>query len=444
MDLTTAQELVKEALSRSTADQAEALLSWEQSAVTRFSNSQIHQNMAEVDAGLSVRAIVDKRTGSASTNMLDSRAIEETAGEALAAARLAPPDPAFVSLPQSAPQSSTDRYVDATAEATPEQRADIVAKIFAAADANGLRAAGSLGTTATTLAVANSLGTLSAGRLTEVALNVVVIGEDSSGYAQFYGRDISGLDADQLARRAVDKALASRAPTDLAPGAYPVVLEPPAVADMIGFLAYLGLGAQSVQERRSFMCDRFGQRLAAECVTLWDDGGDPRTVGLPFDYEGVPKQKVVFLDKGVANAVVYDSYAAAKEGRQSTGHGLPAPNVHGALPTNLFMGTGSGTTDELIAGMERGLLVTRFHYTNVEEPMRAVLTGMTRDGTFWVENGRIMHAVKNLRFTQSVLDALAAVEAVSADAELVEGFLGPCYAPALRVGAFNFTSATEF
>jgi predicted Zn-dependent protease len=242
----------------------------------------------------------------------------------------------------------------------------------------------------------------------------------------------------------VDKALKSRHPRELPPGRYPVILEEYAVADIVDMLARLGFGALSVQEGRSFMVDRFGERIMSDAISIWDDGLDPTGLPMPFDFEGVPRQRVDLIKGGVAEAVVYDSYTAGKEGGASTGHALPSPNTFGPIPAHTFMAPGEASKEELLASMERGLWVTRFHYTRPVHPKLVIITGMTRDGTFLVEKGEIAYPIKNLRFTQSYLEALSNVEAVSRETKLQQNWFGGTRVPALKVTEFEFTGATEF
>ena len=227
----------------------------------------------------------------------------------------------------------------------------------------------------------------------------------------------------------------------LPPGDYPVVLEPYAVVDLLDMLGYLGFSALAVQEGRSFF--EPGKVVGSPLVTIVDDAEDLAGAPISFDYEGVPKQRVPLVEAGVCGEAVYDAQTAARAGRRSTGHGLPAPNPYGPFPLNMIMTAGDASRDELIGGLERGLLVTRFHYTNPVHPKLAIVTGMTRDGTFLVEHGRVVGPVRNLRFTQSYLDALAGVQAVGRERRLLRGFLGASLVPALRIGAFTFTGATE-
>ncbi len=189
------------------------------------------------------------------------------------------------------------------------------------------------------------------------------------------------------------------------------MLEEYAVVDLLDMLGYLGFSALAVQEERSFF--EPGKRIGSDLVTLIDDGGDPAGLPMSFDYEGVAKQRVELVDRGICHGVVYDAQTAARDGVVSTGHGLPAPNPYGPFPLNMVMAPGTASREDLIGGLDRGLLVTRFHYTNPVHPKLAIVTGMTRDGTFLVEGGRIVGPVKNLRYTQSYLDALAGTVAVA-------------------------------
>jgi len=430
-------------LESATADQTEVMVYRESSALTRFSNSEIHQNMAENNSAISIRAITDGKIGTAFTNKTDDVSIRKTVAAAEKNASLSPQDTDFLSLPSSKPMTSLDGYIEATAGASPNYRARIVSDIIGKTDKHKLIAAGSFSTTDTMIGVANSLGSRSVGRATEADLNLVVIGDNSSGYAEFYNKDINKLNVDSLVAGAIDKTLKSADPKRVKPGKYSVILEPAAVADMLSFLAYAGLGALSVQERRSFMSDNFGKRLLSERVSFWDDANDPRTIGLPFDFEAVPKQKVMLFDEGVAKNVVYDSYTANKENKSSTGHALPAPNSFGPVPMNITMAPGDSSIDEMIDSTRRGILVTRFHYTNLEDPIRTIFTGMTRDGTFLIEDGRIVSGIKNLRFTQSILDALSNVEMITKEERLIKAFIGSCLAPSLKISEFNFTGVSE-
>jgi len=437
-------ESLTEALSHSEADQTEVLAYAHDTALTRFSNSSIHQNVAEKNVHLSIRAIKDRRIGYASTNRLDRKSVQGTVNLALEIAKERPEDAEFKSLPAPKPVHGMSSFVPATSECSPMQRAEIIKPIIDKASENKLSAAGAFSTEVAVLGVANSLGIKSIHSLTQASLNTVVSSASSSGFVSFISKDVNELNPEVFADKAIEKALMSENPAGIEPGRYDVILEEEAVAELISFLAYIGFGALAFQEHRSFLYGKIGQKVTADNVTIWDDAHDGRTIGFPFDFEGIPKQKVVLIEEGVARNVVYDSYTAQKENKESTGHALPAPNPYGPIPTNLFLKEGDSSLDKMISSTEKGVLVTRFHYTNVEDPIKTILTGMTRDGTFLIENGEIVSGVKNLRITQSILEALSNVQSISKITRLIDTGFGTCNVPALKVRDFNFTGATEF
>jgi PmbA protein len=208
-------------------------------------------------------------------------------------------------------------------------------------------------------------------------------------------------------------------------------------------LNYVGFGARAMQEGRSWMNDRIGKQVMSPLVTIVDDGHDELGLPLPFDFEGVPKQKVVLIENGVPRGPVYDSTTARKEGRASTGHALPPPNTMGPLALNLVMSPGSASVEDMIRSTEHGLYITRFWYTRVVHPRDCVITGMTRDGTFLIEHGELSTPVKNLRFTQGYVPALAQVEMTGQEAKLLSGGAGAARVPAIKLKEFNFTGATQ-
>ena len=291
------------------------------------------------------------------------------------------------------------------------------------------------------LAVANTKGIAVSERRTSSQLLTVTMGPDKgTGYAEQCHVDATAIDAHTIGHEAAELARASINPVELPPGDYPVVLTPYAVVDVLDMLGYLGFTALAVQEDRSFY--ERGKRVGSPLVSIADDSRDPAGLPVGFDAEGVPKQRLNLLAAGVCCDLPYDAQTAARAGRRSTGHGLPAPNPYGPFPTNMVMAAGDQSIDELVGGMERGLLVTRFHYTNPVHQKKVIITGMTRDGTFLVEGGRIVGPVRNLRFTESYLDVLAGVAAVGRDRRCVRGFLGASVVPAVRVSSFEFTGVT--
>jgi predicted Zn-dependent protease len=309
----------------------------------------------------------------------------------------------------------------------------------------GFRTSGAFSNGEVELAVVNSLGVETYQNYSDLFFHLIVEDGRGSGYASFVSRDPDQIDIDSLAEEAIGKA--SRGdPIQVEPGEYEVVLEPYAVSELLSFLSYLGFHALAVQEGRSFFCNEFGKKMVDEKVTVYDDGLDPEGLQVPFDFEGVPKQRVTFFEAGVAKGVTYDSFTAGRDGKSSTGHSLIAPNTAGPIPINLFMKEGESSLDEMVRSVRKGIYVTRFHYTNVVEPMKAVITGMTRDGTFLIEEGEIKSPIKNLRFTESILKALSRVSTISRDRRICsEGtvysrrFVTGTVVPAIKVDGFNFS-----
>ena len=426
-------------LERSPAAETEVMVSETDSALTRFANNGIHQNVAERNLGVRVRVVRDGRTGVASANQMNEAALADVLERALAIAALQPPSEP-VPMPGPERFRPVNAWSDATAGASPEERADFVAAICLEAARSGLKAFGAVSTTASQIAIANSHGLFGHHRATQAAASSVVMGQSGSGYADRSAIDLRELDKADLAAEVIDKARRNQEAKPVEPGTYEVILEEYAVAEMLEFMSYIGFSALAVQEERSFM--RLGEKIAADAVTIWDDGLDPRGLPVPFDYEGAPKQRVDLITNGVAAGVVYDQATARRAGRQSTGHGLPAPNPEGPFALNLFMAVGAVPKGELAAGIKRGIWVTRFWYVRAVQPKASIITGMTRDGTFLIEAGRITRPVKDLRFTQSMLEALSGAEAVGATTKLqASGELFGCSrVPALRLRAFSFSS----
>jgi predicted Zn-dependent protease len=412
-------------------------------SLTRFANSEIHQNVAESNLQVNLRFVVGKRVGVASTNRSDDEGLRLLAERAAAIARNSEELEDWGGLPEPTEIRPVPQgYASTTADATPELRADGVRAVIAAADTAGVASYGSFSTATETLGIANSKGIRASQQRTVSQLLTVAMAPDGgSGYAEAAAVDVTGIDAAEVGRQAAEKARATGNPMAVDPGDWPVVLEEYAVVDILSMLGFMGFSALAVQEERSFA--EPGRRVGSSLVTIVDDGTDPATLPMAFDYEGVAKQRVSLIEEGVCRDVVYDAQTAARAGRSSTGHGLPAPNPYGPFPLNMAMSGGDTPRDQLVGTMERGLLVTRFHYTNPVHPKLAIVTGMTRDGTFYVEDGRIVGPVRNLRFTQSYLEALQATSFVSRERRTLKGDFGGVLVPAIRVDSWNFTGATE-
>ncbi len=434
-----ALEIVDKALKASHADQTEVRLAGYQAHLTRYANSVIHQNVSETNARLSVKVFLGKKMGRAGTNRLDEQSIFNTVKQAMELARVSSENPEFVALPGPRAIQEIQCYFDSAAKATPELRADNVMRVIARAGSSGFEAAGAHSTSINEVAVGNSLGVRAYGASTAADLTCVVLSDEGSGFARASGRDLEDIDPDKVADEAASRCAINRNQIALEPGEYAVVLEPYAVADLVSFLSGMGFSALAYQEGRSFLCGKMGTQIMSPLITIWDDGLDSRGAPFPFDAEGQPKSKVVLVENGVARNLLYDSFSAFKEGKkQSTGHAGYYP---GGSASNLFVtGVPSKTVsrEDLISGLNRGILVTRFHYVRSVHSQKTIITGMTRDGSFLVEDGKIMGAIKNMRFTESILRALGSAEAVGREMKLL-GASRSVVAPAMRLGTFNFT-----
>jgi predicted Zn-dependent protease len=443
VDRAPREALARRVLALSGTDETEVLVSSEASGLTRFTHNGIHQNVAEADVSVRVRTVVDQRTGVASTNRLDHASLREVVARALAMSRLAPRDEAFPGLPSGGPVAHSEgAFVPATAAATPALRASLAAEVFTVATRAGLWAAGYATTSRSGITVGNSRGVLASFDETDSALNVKQNAADSTGFAERYSHDVGELDAAELASIAARKALDSRAPRAVEPGEWTVILEPAAFGEL---MSYLGehFSAQSYDEGSSFLSDGLERGYVGENVTLHDDWSHPLAPGMPFDFEGTPTRPLPLIEHGVARHIVTDSYWAAKLGRPNTGHALPAPNASGPQATHMVIAAGTKTADELVAETPRGLLVSRFWYIRTVDQRQTLVTGMTRDGTFLIEGGRIAAGVRNLRFNQSILAALRRAE-FSREQRRTGGYGYSIVVPTVKIERFRFSSATEF
>jgi predicted Zn-dependent protease len=444
---TEVDALLDRALAHSTAQKTEALYIAQDAALTRFATNQIHQNVREHDASLQVRVIDDGRIGVASTNRLDEPGIRDVVDRATAIAQRSAPNPRAAVLPEPDGRDSDPDlgFVSATAHAGAELRAEGARAVIAAGETERLQASGSFSTTVMTVAVANSLGIRAQHRSTRSALLTVMMDGFASGAASGCANagspDITTLDAEALGAEAAAKGDRMRGAGELEPGEYEVILEEYAVAGLLEYLSYIGFSGLAHEEGRSFM--DLGTQVMGENVSIWDDGADPSGLPAPIDFEGVVKKRVDLIDGGTATAVVHDAATGQRAGTGSTGHGLPAPNLIGPMAMNLFMAPGTTAREELIEGVKRGVWVTRFHYINPVHPKKAILTGMTKDGTFLIEDGKLSRPLLNFRFTQSIPEAFSDVRGASSTTKLLPGeFFGGYRVPALHLGSFNFTGVT--
>ncbi|MCL5257436.1 MAG: TldD/PmbA family protein [Chloroflexi bacterium] len=442
-----ASEIIDFVLKNSQAEQSEVVIMGGRSELTRFAQSAVHQNMAEDNAVVYIKVVIGDRVGRVSTNKLDPDSLKATLQQATEQARRSAVTPHASAQAAPSSYSKLDTYDDVTAAYTPMDRVEVISKMAAVAAGYGFSASGAFTTAVEEIAVANSNGVYGYTKGTVTSLSALVASDSSYGYADAVSKSVGDIYGEALARTAAEKCLNCAHPAEVEPGEYDVILEPKAVATMLSFFASLGFGARSYQEGRSFVSGRLGQQIAGRNISLWDNGLDERGLAVPFDFEGVPKQRLDLIVDGVATGIAYDVESAALQGKQSTGHALP-PDAReytsDPLPLNLFLQPGDSSLEQMIGSIEKGLLVTRFHYTNIVHPLKAIITGMTRDGTFLIENGRIASGVKNLRFTQSILTALENVDMIGRDVSLkADDYYGASLVPALKIRNFNFTGVTE-
>lgn len=444
---TTARELLLRALQTLGPDvEADAYLVAGDSALTRFANNQIHQNVAETGAHVTVRAVLGKRTGQATTNDLSPAGLERAARSALAFARIQPEVPDFPGLPAPAPIAGVQAFDEAVAACTPAQRAQAIGALCARAAAQDLTAAGAFETAVVEQAVVSTRGVRAYEAGTRADFQTVIMGADSSGWAHATTWRLDDLDPAALGEEALNTAIQARGPRPIEPGTYPVVLGPDAVQDVVSWIAS-GASAQDIQEGRSWMNGREGQVLMSPAVSIWDDGHDPRGVPTAFDGEGMPKQRVDIVRAGAVGDAVYDTLTAAREpGRHTTGHALPplSPQMRHYSPQalNVHMAAGDAGLPDLLAAAGRGVYVTRFWYTRVVHPRDVTITGLTRDGTFWIEDGALAYPVQILRFTQAYLPALAHVLAAGRVLRTGSEGWGTVTVPAVALEQFTFTGVS--
>jgi predicted Zn-dependent protease len=440
--------LLKNLVQESSADQTEAILLTEDSSLTRFAGSAVHQHVAERNQTVILRVVLGKKIAVVTTNIFLPSSLKKSLRKAISLAKVQQPNDEFISLPGLKPIPEIETFFKNISRLTPNQKVKMIKGLLKQTKEKGCNTSGAFSNGEVELAVVNSLEVEAYQKFSDLFLHLIVENEKSSGYASFVARDPDQLDMDSLAREAIGKT-SKEEPIQIEPGEYEVILEPYAVSEFLSFLGYLGFHALAVQEGRSFFSNRFGEKMVDEKVTIYDDGLDPEGLQVPFDFEGIPKKKVTFFERGVVKEVTYDSFTAGREGKDSTGHSLIAPNTSGPIPINLFMEGGDSSLEEMVRSVRRGIYVTRFHYTNVVEPMKAVITGMTRDGTFLIEGGEIKRPLKNLRFTESILRALSKVTSISRDRRIcTEGtvysrrFVTGTIAPAIKIDGFNFSGVS--
>jgi len=350
------EEVCKKVLSFVRLEEAEVMVNASSGGLSRFANNTIEQNVNETGVSVTVRVMEKGRVGRASCNILDDGALERMVRAAEEMTKFVPEDKEALPLPEPQEYQRLEAFVEATANCTPKQRAEAVSGLLKKCRKEGVTAAGIVSSDASYLALANSNGLFAFQKVTEADYSVTVMTDGSAGWAREMGRDFTEIDFEGASERAFRKALDSRNPRDIEPGEYDVVLEPPAVGDLVMFLAWLTFGALPFIEGRSYFSGKLGEKVFDEKLNIDDDVYHPLSGGIPFDFEGMPRKKVTLVENGVAKAVVHSRKTAKKLNTETTGHGLPEPNTYGPIPLNLVVHPGDATLEEMIESTERGIL----------------------------------------------------------------------------------------
>src|SRR5579864_1030454 len=447
----------------STGDEVEVHFSGGRFALTRFANNVIHQNVAEENHVVSVRAVFGGKTARAFTNKFDDESLRQVVRSAESLARVQHPDPDLLPIPDlqeaagegARPTQAPSRHFDRTAQITPELRAEGVNKIVGVAEKHRLTAAGVFSSAESFEGIFNSRGLSKWHTQTSAEVSITMLAHDSSGWQKASSPDVRNLNPLRLAEIAAQKAVGSAHPREIPPGKYTVILEPAAVLDIVGFM-FWDYSGMAILDQRSFLTGRIGTKLFGDNITIWDDVAHPLQSGSPFDGEGMQRQKVGLVEDGIVKRVVYARATAERMKRSeykdkvgpiaATGHGFPLPNEMGEMPLNIVFAPESNpqTVEQMIASTDRGVLVTRLWYIREVDPYEKIVTGMTRDGTFSVENGRVQCGLRNFRFNQSLISMLSNVEAMSVPVRACGEESFDMVVPAMKVRDFNFTEVTKF
>lgn len=431
-------------LAKSTgAEETEVHVDEVASALTRFANNAIHQNVAEHGLTVSIRTVAEGRTARATTNRIDEDSLRAAIEASLSLAHSQPKDPRLLPMPSRQRYRSVNRFIKRTAGLPAEDRARAVRRACDLAVMKNQIAAGIYSNGQNQSALGNSRGLFAAYRETHSEFSITVQEGLAASWAKANSADVGAFDPQKLAARASEKSHLAVNSRELEPGRHTVILEPAAVLDLVGFLFY-DFAATALEDKRSCLNDRMGKQLFGKNISITDDVYHPLQKGAPFDGEGLARQRVQLVDRGVPKNLVYSRAAAKASRKQPTGHGFALPNEYGEAPMNLVFSGGDSSLEKMIAATDRGLLVTRLWYIREVDPYEKIMTGMTRDGLFLVEKGKVTAAVRNFRFNQSLIEMLNNVEllgpAVRATGE--EAF--EMVVPAMKVRNFHFSEVTKF
>jgi PmbA protein len=415
-----ALELAERAWRAAEADEADAVAHLEESGFARFAASEVHQPTLIRDETVTLRVARNGKVGCAVTNRTDHDGLREAARRAAEAADSARPDPDYPGLQEPTAVPEVEGYDAATAALTPQDQAALAAAAIEAAPAYGLY--GYFTSGVTQLAVSSSTGHAASQTMTDASVLAIAASDEESGYAEATSWKASDLDPAAVAREAAEKAARTKGAVEIEAGTHAAVLEPYAFSELLWYFGFSSLNALACLEGRSYFSGRIGEQVFHESFNMVDDAFAPQGLPKAFDFEGVPKQRVEIVENGVAKDVVWDRRTAkrASGDRTSTGHALSAPaQGFGPLPLNLSVSGGSLSREDLVERVDNGIYVTRLHYLGVVDPREGIITGMTRDGTFKIEGGKVTTPLVNLRFTTSFPKLAESLLGLGNDVELV-------------------------
>ncbi|MBM3216884.1 TldD/PmbA family protein [Candidatus Poribacteria bacterium] len=421
------RQVLERAIASSPAEHTVASVGIEERASTRFANNAITQNVSVREHYLSVTAAFGNRSGVASGTDLSDDGIRRLVDKAAEIARSSEPDPEYMPPAEPAVYPEPPGHAESTRSCTPDSAAETIVGAVGAARQSGVRLAGSFSRDYGRSALMNSRGLYVENESTWARYVNTAVADDSSGWATRGARDIRDIDVPKATRAAIDKATFGAEPREVPAGEYTVILEPDATADFLGCL-YWSLDAKAAHEGRTALSGKEGQQIAASNVTISSLPTHPLCGRSRSVEGGVPATDVHWIENGTLKNLRYSRYWAARCGHDVT------------QPVNFVMAGGTTSLDEMIRSTERGILVTRFWYIRMVDPMKLLLTGMTRDGLFWIEGGEVRHGIRNLRFNESPLRVLNAIESMSPAACVGS----PEVVPAIKVRDFRFTSGTSF
>ena len=412
-------------------------------ALTRFANNTIHQHVAEQGLVVSIRTVADGRTARVTTNRVDEDSLRAAIDDCLSLASHQPKDTGLLPLPGKQKYLAVRRFDPVTANLTAEERARAVKSTCQFAEKHGQVAAGIFSIGQSQSVLVNSRGLAASYRHTNATFSVTMQQGSAASWAKANSGSVRQFDPLQLAKIASEKATRAQNPVELAPGRFTVILEPPAVLDLVGFLFY-DFSATAVADKRSCLSGRLGKPIFGKNITITDDAYHPHQLGSPFDGEGTPRQRVWLVDQGIVKNLVYSRRSAKQAGTKATGHGFPLPNEYGEAPLNLVVEGGKTSIEEMVSSTDQGFLVTRLWYIREVDPYEKVMTGMTRDGLFLIEKGKIVRAAKNFRFNQSVLEMLRNVEALGQARRATGEEAFEMVVPPMKIRNFHFSEVTKF